>query len=170
MQNKTQKGFTLIELMVTLVVLAIAIGIAVPNFATWIKNNRIDSATRTLTSAFQLARSEAVSRQTVITVNSSGDWGDGLSIYTDSNPAGNTAYNALEDTLIKDLDYSMDGITANSNDAGNFISFTSTGLLNEGGNQRLIAICDDRGADEGTLITLSIVGRTTISNTNNCAP
>jgi len=165
-----QKGFTLIELMVVLVILAILIGTGIPNFRTWIQNNRIDSATRNLAGAFQLARSEAVSRQTVVTVSNGGNWGDGLSIYTDTNPAGNTAYNAPQDSLIKNIEYSMDGITTNSNDNGNFISFTSTGLLNEGGNQRLIAICDDRGAAEGTLITLSVVGRTTISNTNTCAP
>lgn len=165
-----QKGFTLIELMITLMILIIALTIGVPNLVTWIKNNRIDAATRNLTSAFQLARSEAVSRQTVITVNNNGNWGDGLSIYTDTNPTGNTAFNVGEDSLIKDLDYSMAGITTNSNDNGNFISFMSSGLLNEGGNQRVIAICDDRGADEGTLITLSIVGRATISTTDTCTP
>lgn len=168
MQNTKQQGFTLIELMVTLIVLAIAIGIAIPNFSTWIKNNRIDSATRSLTSAFQLARSEAVSRQTVITVNSGGDWGDGLSIYTDSNPTGNTAYNALEDTLIKDLDYSMDGITTTKTDDVLYISFTSTGLLNEDGNPRVITICDDRGVAEGTAISINIVGRTTIGAAGAC--
>jgi len=172
MQTEKQKGFTLIELMITLIVLSIALTIAVPNFVTWIKNNRIDAATRNLTGVFQLARSEAISRQTVITVNSGGDWSDGLTIYTDTSPTGNTLYNAAEDSLIKSLDYSMDGITPASNDGNNFISFTSTGLLNEGlGNQRLIALCDDRGTDEGTLITLSTLGRATISSTIiTCTP
>ena len=171
MQTERQTGFTLIELMITLIVLSIVLTIAVPSFVTWIKNNRIDAATRNLTGAFQLARSEAVSRQTVITINNGGNWDNGLTIYTDTNPAGNTVYNAAEDSLIKNLDYSMDGITPAGNDGNNFISFTSTGLLNEGlGNQRLIAICDDRGAIEGTLITLSTLGRATISSTITCTP
>ena len=171
MQTEKQKGFTLVELLTTLIILSVLVALAVPNFVTWIKNNRIDAATRNLTGAFQLARSEAVSRQTVITVNSGGDWTNGLTIYTDTNPAGNTDYTAADDSLIKDLTYSMDGITLAGNDDNNFISFTSTGLLNEGpGNQRLIAICDDRGADEGTLITLSTIGRATIGNAINCAP
>ena len=169
MQSKKQTGFTLIELMVTLVVLVIALSIGVPSFVTWIKNNRIDTATRTLVSALQLARNEAVSRQTVITIDNEGNWNNGLMIFTDDAPNGNTNYNVAEDDLIKDLDFSMDGITANSLDANNnFISFTSTGLLNEGGNQRVIAICDDRGAIEGTAITISVVGRTTIGNTAAC--
>ena len=167
MQTERQKGFTLIELMVSLIILSVLMAIAVPNFVDWIKNNRIDAATRNLTGAFQLARSEAVSRQTVITINSGGDWSDGLTIYTDTNPAGNTDYAAAQDSLIKSLDYSMDGITATSNDGDNFISFTSTGLLNEGPlAQRRITICDDRDEAEGTLITLSTLGRATISSIN----
>jgi len=140
----------------------------VPNFVTWIKNNRIDTATRTLASALQVARNEAVSRQSVITVDSGGNWGNGLTIYTDITPTGNTAQTAV-DTLIKDLNFSMDGITADSMDGNdNFISFTSTGLLNEGVNQRVIAICDDRGVAEGAAITINVVGRTTIGTAGAC--
>ena len=169
MHARQQEGFTLIELMITLVVLVIALGIGLPSFATWIKNNRIDTATRTLAVALQLARNEAVSRQTVITVDSGGDWSNGLRIYTDTAANGNTAYNAAEDDLIKDLDFSMDGITVASLDGNNnYMSFTNTGLLNEGGNQRVMAICDDRGAAEGTAITINIVGRTTIGGTAAC--
>lgn len=169
MQPAQQKGFTLIELMVTLVVLVIALTIGVPSFVTWIKNNRIDTATRTLAGALQLARNEAVSRQTVITVDSGGDWSNGLRIYTDTAANGNTAYNAAEDDLIKDLDFSMDGIrTTNAVDPLDYISFTSTGLLNEGGAPRVITLCDDRGIAEGTAITLNIVGRTTIGAAGAC--
>jgi hypothetical protein len=65
----------------------------------------------------------------------------------------------------------MDGIRSNSNDGNNFISFSSTGLLNEGlGNERRIALCDDRDEDEGTLITLNAVGRATISSIINNPP
>jgi len=135
---------------------------------TWIQNNRIDTATRTLASALQVARNEAVSRQTVITVDSGGNWSNGLTIYTDTTPAGNTAQTA-GDILIKDFDFSMDGITADSMDGNdNFISFTSTGLLNEGVNQRVIALCDDRGVAQGLAITINVVGRTTINNAGAC--
>ena len=168
MQTKKQIGFTLIELMITLVVLVIALSIALPSFTTWIKNNRIEAATRTLAGALKLARSEAISRQTVITIDSSGNWSNGLTIYTDTTPAGNTVWVA-GDILIKDLDFSMEGITADSMDANdNFISFSNKGLLNEGVNQRVIALCDDRGAAAGSSITINLVGRTTIGNTGAC--
>jgi len=149
-------------------VLVIALSIGVPSFVTWIKNNRIDTATRTLASALQVARNEAISRQSVITVDSGGNWSNGLRIYTDTAQNGNTAYNAAEDNLIKDLDFSMDGITTTNTADILYISFTSSGLLNEGGNQRVIAICDDRGVAEGSAITINVVGRTTIGTAGAC--
>ena len=169
MQTKRQKGFTLIELMITLVVLVIALSIGVPSFVTWIKNNRLNTATRTLTGAFQLARSEAVSRQTVITIDSGGNWNNGLTMYTDTAAAGNTAFNAGDgDVLIKDLDYAMDGITNNSNDNNNFISFTNTGLLNEPVSPLVISLCQTSGESDGFQITINTVGRASISNKNDC--
>ncbi|PCJ93919.1 MAG: hypothetical protein COA46_00590 [Porticoccaceae bacterium] len=162
-----QKGFTLIELMVTLAVLVVTLSIGVPNFSIWIKNNRINESTRTLTSALQLARSEAVSRQSVITINSGGNWTNGLTIYTDTTPGGNTPITA-GDTLIKDLDFSMNGITVNSDDVNDFVSFTSSGLLNEGGAQRTFRFCQSSGETEGTSVTINSVGRAAINTIDNC--
>ena len=169
MQTKRQKGFTLIELMITLVVLVIALSIGVPSFVTWIENNRLNTATRTLAGAFQVARSEAVSRQTVITIDSGGNWNNGLTMYTDTAAAGNTAFNAGDDdVLIKDLDYAMDGITINSNDNNNFISFTNTGRLSTVdatlATPLTLTLCQTGGEPDGTQITINTVGRASISN------
>lgn len=56
------KGFTLIELMVTLVVLAILASIAVPSFQNTIQSSRTLSISNNLTTAMQFARSEAIKR------------------------------------------------------------------------------------------------------------
>ncbi|WP_417788109.1 GspH/FimT family pseudopilin [Stutzerimonas xanthomarina] len=57
------RGFTLIELMVTIAVLAIMIAIAVPSFTSLIHNNRTTSLHHEILGAIQLARSEAVKRR-----------------------------------------------------------------------------------------------------------
>lgn len=172
MQTKRQKGFTLIELMITLVVLVISLSIGVPSFVTWIKNNRLNTASTTLAGTFQIARSEAVSRQTVITLNNGGNWNNGLTMYTDTAVAGNTAYNAAEDALIKDLDYAMDGITINSNDGNNFISFTPTGRLSTVDASLLtpltLTLCQTSGESDGFQITINTVGRASINNKSDC--
>lgn len=55
-------GFTLIELMVTISVLAILITIAIPSFTATINRNRLATSANGLVGGFQLARSEAVRR------------------------------------------------------------------------------------------------------------
>ncbi|WP_222910739.1 GspH/FimT family protein [Pseudomonas sp. DNDY-54] len=68
-------GFTLIELMIVLALLAIAAGIAMPNFARLVANNQIEAQAQTLNSLLQFARSQAVVRRTSISLsNTANDW------------------------------------------------------------------------------------------------
>lgn len=65
---QVQKGVTLIELMVTVAVAIILLGIAVPSFQSVIRTNRIASLTNELVAALNLARSEAITRGTTVTL------------------------------------------------------------------------------------------------------
>lgn len=66
-------GFTLIELMVTISVLAILITIAIPSFTATINRNRLATAANGLVSGLQLARAEAVRRGGRVVVCASPD-------------------------------------------------------------------------------------------------
>lgn len=64
----TSRGFTLIELMIVLALLAIVSFIAVPNFMDFIERNRIQTQAQELQAFLLYARGEAVSRSASITV------------------------------------------------------------------------------------------------------
>ncbi|MGP5646769.1 pilus assembly FimT family protein [Psychrobacter celer] len=61
-------GFTLIELMVTIAVLAIIVSIAAPSISTQLANQRVKATTATLVSALKEAKAESLIRRQSITV------------------------------------------------------------------------------------------------------
>jgi type IV fimbrial biogenesis protein FimT len=63
---KSSAGFTLIELMIALVILAIMLLIALPNFAVWMQNTQIRTAGEAVLNGMQLARAEAIRRNVSI--------------------------------------------------------------------------------------------------------
>lgn len=96
-----QRGFTLVELMITLVIMAILLGIAVPSFESAIATNRVATATNDLLSSLAHARSEAIRRGQRVTVCTSADgltcaaaggWNQGWISFLDTeNRVGATA-------------------------------------------------------------------------------
>lgn len=88
---KNQQGFTLIELMIALVVLAVLMAIAIPSFTQQIQRSQMRSTMADFITAVAYARSQAVSRSTNIHVLSradSTDWGDGWCVTTDATACG----------------------------------------------------------------------------------
>lgn len=61
-RGQQQHGVTLIELMVTLVLLSILLGLAAPNFRTWIRNTQVRTISDALQNGMRLAQTEAVRR------------------------------------------------------------------------------------------------------------
>jgi type IV fimbrial biogenesis protein FimT len=55
-----QSGVTLIELIIGIVILAILLALAMPNFKAWVANGRIRTAAESILNGLQLARAEAI--------------------------------------------------------------------------------------------------------------
>ena len=76
LRNSRAAGFSLIELMVGIIILAILAGIAMPNFKIWLQNSQIRNATESILSGLQRARATAVSRNASVefTLGSGTSW------------------------------------------------------------------------------------------------
>lgn len=70
------KGFTLIELMIALAILAILSTIAAPSFSTMLANYRVRTGAEGIIAGLQLARAEAIRRNTNVsfTLNTATGW------------------------------------------------------------------------------------------------
>lgn len=94
------QGFTLLEMMVTLSVTAIVLGLGMPALADTVAHHRAITATHLLSSHFALARNTAITSRTPISVcasrdgeqcNADSDWGDGWLVYRDPKKSGQPA-------------------------------------------------------------------------------
>lgn len=72
-RRRAVSGFTLVELMVTVAVLAIVSAVAAPAMQGLIRANRLNTAASEMTAALQLARSEAIRRNSRVSVCASAD-------------------------------------------------------------------------------------------------
>lgn len=93
-------GFTMVELMVTLLIAAILLGLAVPGFMAFIRSNRAEVQAQSIVNTLNYARSESVRRgQPVIVTSLAGaSWESGWRIWMDRN--GNGLYEAgVDDEL-----------------------------------------------------------------------
>jgi type IV fimbrial biogenesis protein FimT len=82
------RGFTLIELMVTMFVLGILVTLGVPSFNDLVQNQRVKTAVSNFHSTLIFARSEAIKRNAEVTITRNGaSWSNGWNVQTtDATP------------------------------------------------------------------------------------
>lgn len=97
----TSRGFTLIELMVTLALMVVMLAIAAPSFTQYRRNSELTSLTNTLVGAINAARIEAMKRgrnAMIVPLNNGADWNAGWTVFVDTDRT--QAYNFGTDILI----------------------------------------------------------------------
>jgi type IV fimbrial biogenesis protein FimT len=119
------QGFTLVELMITLVIFGILVSMAIPSFTQMIRDNSILAATNDLHASLELARSESVTREANISLTSiAGSWSNGWEVFVDSN-----ADNVKDDGELVINNYAVSNASLVINIKGNVdkIRYTQTG-------------------------------------------
>ncbi|MCQ4295627.1 GspH/FimT family pseudopilin [Pseudomonas stutzeri] len=142
-RRRDMHGFTLIELMIVLALLAIAVGIAIPNLSRLVANNQIEAQAQTLNSLLQFARSQAVVRRTSISLsNSANDW---------------IVANALDDTVLRQEALNPDHASVASS-----LSSPITLTFNANGSAEAarFVVCRDDNPAFAHLITVQPSGNT----------
>jgi len=177
-------GFTFIELMIVMTVIAVMAAIALPNLNQFVANNRLKSQMYNMLESINIARSEAVKRKVKTVMCRSADptatppacggtaqtWTTGWIVYAKGDAAD--AYNSATDTIIGIGNAADDTVDIMSNGNGdNYLVYKADGTLDETGSV-VYAICDDRGEDYGKQISIALVGRASITSNPiaDCTP
>ncbi len=188
MNAKTQRGFTLLELMVTLLVAGIVLGIGVPNFMEFQRNNAMIAAANDMISGLYLARTEAVKRQLPVTLCGSPDpliaapvcglgGNGGFIVFVDENnngvigdpTDGNAEVDAGEVVLLQRGD---PGGTINvSGNGGQYVAYGTNGFLVQtapgqaDSSTTAMLYCDERGnkntggQSSARVVNVAVTGR-----------
>jgi type IV fimbrial biogenesis protein FimT len=165
-------GFTLVELMVGLAILGVLMLVAVPSFNDAILSNKLSGVANTFSASAQLARSEAIKRNSGsstplrmcrssdgLNCATSGGWEQGWIIFNDLDNDGviDTAETLLHQQNALPNGFLLTGDTYN-------ITFLGTGLAGTTGTFKVCRKLPSVGAQDRA-IALSISGRIAITTT-----
>jgi len=159
--NAKQAGFTLLELMLTVALLAVVIGFGLPNMQEFVRNSRMSSSANDIITDFNFARSEAVKRRVPVTLCKSQDgaacddddtdpFNRWLIFVDDADPAlveGNDGNGEIDagEVILRDREL-PDSITVTTEPDEIRATFLPTGFPRiETANVDLFVLCDVRG-------------------------
>jgi len=155
---RDQVGFTLYELMITLVIVGVVLSYGMANLSDYTRNGRMTATANDLHAAFHLARSESARGKTNITICAStdpmaatadcdGTWDQGYIVFVDSD--GDLLRAGATETILRRHGVIETGVTLAVVDAATYFGYASSGLGR--GNVGLapavtqIVMCDMRG-------------------------
>ncbi len=161
---RLQNGFTLVELLVTVVIMGILMSISAPSFQAIILGARLTSTSNAMVSALQLARSESIKQHiTVIVEPLSGAWKNGWQVFVDVNANG--TYDSATDTLLTTFDTLSSSITVKSSFNGS-ISYEPTGRVPLALNSDL-TFCSNTANQDFRTVIISLTGRVRVETASN---
>jgi type IV fimbrial biogenesis protein FimT len=164
--QRNGRGFTLIEMIVTVTVLAILAGLAAPSFSDFMRRNQVSSQSNEFLGALRLARATAISESRFVSICPSKDPSAATPACEDSADfsQGWIMYNATVankpfaagDVLVK-VNQATPNVSLMAPDAGKVITFNARGASTAGALG--ILLCARRGSESIGESTLRATGR-----------
>lgn len=185
-QKAGSKGFTLIELVVTISIGFILLTMAIPGYVNFTKNAKLTQELNRLNSHIFLARSEASKRGGVVAICRSanaaeatpscgGDsktWTGGWLVYTVKDFSTRTSpylYSTAKGDELLAKGIVTDGVDIKTDsDADQTMQFLANGTLQTGSAE--IIFCDDRGSKHAKQLSILASGRPSSEDADSCTP
>lgn len=170
-----QRGFSLIELMVTIAVLAILVAIGLPSFQSSMRSNRVATGTNELTASINLARTEAIRSPNGAGIcasddgdNCSGEWSDGWIVWISGD--GDNSPDGEHDRVLRYVEAqgTLD-IEANTSALGNTIRFDNRGRSLEARTLNIRYPACPEGAELQRRLGISLTGQVKVAR-SACQP
>jgi type IV fimbrial biogenesis protein FimT len=165
-----QAGFTIMELMITVALAAVLLGVGIPSFRAIMANNRLTTSSNDFVSAINFARSEAIARNIPVTFCRA-DPADTDECETDDEPWAGWIVIDDEDNVLRSgvIDNYTNTQIVVSDLTNQTLTFGSDGLGRTGGGLMVdstISICSNRVGDENFRI-ITIGGGSRVSTTRD---
>ncbi|MBS1187163.1 MAG: prepilin-type N-terminal cleavage/methylation protein [Burkholderiaceae bacterium] len=137
--RQAARGFTAIELMITVVIAAILLSIGIPSFRSLIDNQRMTTAVNDLYAAILLARAEAVQRggRVDLAPLDGADWTKGYAVFVETKATKTQVPDFSQDTIVYSTGPVADGITistAFTDETTQYIAYNGTGRTRTNAN------------------------------------
>jgi len=168
---RARRGFTLIELMVTLAIIGVLIRLAAPGMQTLFKSNRVQSEASQFVGDIQFAKAEAIKRGQPVTMCPSSDgttcltsgtttWGSGWMVFNDVN--GDGAKTATVDAPLRMRATLRGGDTLTPSGNVDRITFNREGFTTTPTSSTIFKLhTSDSNTTATRCVTLEFAGRTT---------
>lgn len=165
------RGFSLVEVVVTLLIAGVVTALAAPNFRNLIFDNRQVATSNRFVTTLQMARSAAMTRQVPVTVlstdagDATNEWSKGWTIFVDTN--GDSVQDAGEE-VIRVGEASSATLAIDSVEDAAAVQFQPIGITGAAPASLRFDVCDTRAGEEGRRVTISGTGKISVAK-RSCA-